>query len=179
MKPHINNNTNIHKKMAIFIQTMHISSNSNHFRWFLDNRIDEETMKCSFFFISTSRFDDKLPQKHVGDDSFGKFGNPISTRGHVEGDSSDGRFLEHSYHAKAPITQAHGSSPSSLGNTQKIIQSEEKKHKSIIRGVFVGIWLELHMSGSTLKVTLRDGVATTHLAKPLCFFNTKNPPSVG
>lgn len=73
MKPHINNNTNIHKKMAIFIQTMHISSNSNHFRWFLDNRIDEETMKCSFFFISTSRFDDKLPQKHVGgpvDDSF-------------------------------------------------------------------------------------------------------------
>lgn len=121
------------------------------------------------FLVSTSGFDDKLPQKHVGDDSFGKFGNPISTRGHVEGDSSDGRFLEHSYHAKAPITRAHGSPPpSSLGNTQKRSSKvRRKKHKTIIRGVFFWGWgrigLELHMSGSTLKVTLRVGVATTHL----------------
>jgi hypothetical protein len=90
------------------------------------------------FLVSTLGFDDKLPQKHVGDDSFGKFGNPISTRGHVEGDSSDGRFLEHSYHAKAPITRAHGSPPPSLGNTQKRSSKvRRKKHKSIIRGGFL------------------------------------------
>lgn len=152
---------------------MNISSDPNHFRWSLSHWMDEKTMECSFFSFRRPDSTINCPKNTWEarlNDSFGNLTTQLTNERPRQGWL---KWWSLSWTLVSCECTHHASTRLFFFPWQHKRSSKARRrstNQSYIRGIG-GIGLEqLHMSGSTLKVTPRVGVATTHLSIPFVGF---------